>query len=192
MRIFSLAAIAAILVGATLISGSALAAAQEDEQNVPAKKILGYQDPRTGAFHPLVNAVPDATLAPTTGSVDLTLTISLKTALPSGGKIICGSEISASSQNETTFAESIWIEEAYSVATVSGSTAKCTVNVPYSFLVPAASALVKNALTGSYTVEMVNAGTALPSVVVYLNGPFYNGSIPTTGATTNVAQNVTI
>jgi hypothetical protein len=122
----------------------------------------------------------------------LTLTISLKTALPTGGVIICGAELTADSESETTFADTLWIEDVSSKATVSGSTATCTVNVPYSFAVPASSTTVKNTLSANYTVEMLNATGALPSLVVDLDGPFLNGSIPATGTITRVSESVTI
>ena len=193
MRIFTLAAIAAISVGATLVAGSTSVAAQDNEQNVRTKKVLGYQNPETGAFEPLVKAVPDTTISPTTGTIDLTLTITLKTALPKGGTILCSGDLIATSENDsTTFSLSVWDESVFSVATVSGSTATCTVTIPYSFHVPAASTTLKNTIEGDYSVEMINATGALPSLVVTLGGTFLNSSLPATGTTTRVAAGVTI
>jgi hypothetical protein len=191
MRIFSLAAIAAISVGATL-AGSAVAAAQSGESPVNHKRVLGYQDEQTGTFRPLSTAAPDVTLSPTTGTVELELTISLRTALPKGGAVVCGASLIVLSENLTTGSLTSWTEDAYGLATVSGTTATCTVLVPYAFVVSPASTTLKNTIEGTYTVEMVNATGAVPPLVVDLFGTFLSEPLPPTSTTTKVPVSVTI
>ena len=198
MRIFSRAAIAAFAVGVAL-AGSASTAARSSDSGTPHKRILGYQDQVTGTFHPISKVAPDATITPTTGTVELTLTITLKTALPKGGSIICEADLNATSVNLSTDAGGLWTEEAYATATVNGSTATCTVNVPYSWAIPASSSTVENSVTGDYLVEMNNAstgtagGTAVPTGTVrYSLGTFLDGAIPATGSTSKYPVSVVI
>lgn len=199
MRIFSLAAIAAIALGVTL-AGSPSSAAQSGNASSLHKKILGFQNPETGEFEPLVRAVPDASsTTPTTGTVEVTLTITLKTALPKNGSVNCGANLTAMSENETTFAYAYWYEQAYTIATVSGSTATCTVNVPYSWVIPAASSTVKNSVTGMYAVQMNSASTGTTGSTVdptgtvrYSSGGFLSGAIPATGSTSKYSLSVVI
>jgi hypothetical protein len=191
MRILSLAAITAISVGATL-AGSAVAVAQSSESAIHHRKVLGYQDEQTGAFHPLATAAPDITLSPTTGTVELELTTSLRTTLPKGGSVVCGASLIVLSENLTTGSLSSWTEDAYGIASVSGTTATCTILVPYSFIVPAASTTLKNTIEGTYTVEMVNATGAVPPLIVDLFGTFLSAPLPPTSTTTKVPVSATI
>jgi len=141
MRIRPLLAYAAVMLALTL-AGPALASAQSAEAGSRHNKVFGYQDPETGVFHPLSTATPDVSTPATTGTIELVMTITLKTALPKGGAVLCGVDLTAFSENLSTYTISDWYEEAYTAATVSGSTATCTVNVPYSWVLPAASVLV--------------------------------------------------
>jgi hypothetical protein len=199
MRILSLAAIAALTLG-VMLAGSPSSAAQSGNANSPHKKILGYQNPETGEFEPLVRAIPDASsTTPTTGTVEVTLTITVKTPLPKGGAIICGADLTAISENKATFAYAYWYEQGYTTATVSGSTATCTVNVPYSWVVPAASSAIQNSVTGTYSVQMDSASTGTTASTVdptgtvrYSSGAFLNGAIPTTGSTSKYSVSVVL
>jgi len=161
MRIPFIAAVAAFSVAATL-AGSVSAFCQSG-RSTTHKKVLGYQDTQTGEFHPLSHVVPEAT-APTTGTIELAITITLKTAVPTGGTVLCSTDITASSEDEATATDVAYSEHAYAVATVSGSTATCTVNTPYSWTVPAPGTGIIDELEGSYTVEIVPASTSVFSV----------------------------
>jgi len=188
MRILSVATSTALALGVALALTN-LAAAQSIDPGFRHKKVFGYQDPETGAFKPLNQAMPEASTQATTGTVELILSISLKTALPKGGAIVCSADVTAASENTSTFAVSSWSEQASTVATVSGSTATCTVNVPYSWPIPAASASVVNILEGAYSVQMYNTttpyspATTLPGIVRTSSGGYAYGSIPSTGST---------
>jgi hypothetical protein len=183
-----------------MLAGSPSSAAQSGNANSPHKKILGYQNPETGEFEPLVRAIPDASsTTPTTGTVEVTLTITVKTPLPKGGAIICGADLTAISENKATFAYAYCYEQGYTTATVSGSTATCTVNVPYSWVVPAASSAIQNSVTGTYSVQMDSASTGTTASTVdptgtvrYSSGAFLNGAIPTTGSTSKYSVSVVL
>ncbi len=110
-----------------------------NEAAKPTPGILGYLDPKTGAFRPLVqNPVEDEevepALAPTTGTFVFNFTITIASKNLGGDTILC-------SANADTFETTgLSAEESASVkATVTGSTAKCTVTIPYSWPLKSAS-----------------------------------------------------
>jgi len=194
MRYLSIAALAAVSVCA-LSAGSTAAIAQTNSH--VNKPVLGYQDPETGLFKPLEKAVPEATTAPVTGTIELVMTITLKTPVPTGGKVACGSSVSASSISLTTAQVTTYEESASVLATVSGATATCTVNIPYSWLIPPTSSTVQNSLVGSYTAEIVGPS----STTVVLTSPFARLSssefltsktIPASGTTSKFTVAVTL
>jgi hypothetical protein len=158
MRKHSIALVVAITLG--ILGGSVQALSQTANRH-PAK-IFGFQDSKTGIFHALGNSaeIADPTAATTTytGEIEATVTITLKTALPKGGTIACTVGATAISDSETTDATVGFVESATSVATVSGSTATCKVNIPYSWVLftPSTSktAPVVNTLSGSLDVIM--------------------------------------
>jgi hypothetical protein len=98
--------------------------------------VLGYLDPRTGSFHTL--PVPDSDAAevqpPTTfgGSFVVSFTISVKSAIASTAKIAC-SVSAITIDNIASGAPNIIEEEAAVLATRSGTSATCTVTIPYSW-----------------------------------------------------------
>jgi hypothetical protein len=157
MRKQSIALVAAIALGA--LGGSAIAHAQTT--NAPfQKKVFGFQDSRTGVFHPLGHS-PDLSenaAATTTysGTIEVTATITLKTALPKGDLVACNVGATASSENETNpLLPTIYYDEsATSTASVSGSTATCKVNIPYSWVLPSPSTTVSDSLDGTLIVVM--------------------------------------
>lgn len=160
MRRQFIALVAAIVLGT--LGGSAIANAQT--ANRTPRNILGFQDSRTGIFHPLGSAVDlsaDTTATTTyTGTIEATITITLKTALPKGGAIVCSVGAIASSESETDPLEDVvYDESATSLATVSGSTATCKVSIPFSWLLITPASTVLNTLQGSLDVTMFSTTT---------------------------------
>jgi hypothetical protein len=155
MRIFKMATLAALTLGVVL-AGTVSAFAQADESS-SHKKVLGYQDPETGVFRPVEYLIPEATITPTTGTIQLTITITLKTAVPTGGSVLCSTGIAASSTSLTTGTGVTYSESSTSAAKVTGTTATCTVTTPYSWVLPPASSTTVDSLTGSYTVSILPA-----------------------------------
>jgi hypothetical protein len=153
----SIALVAAIAL--LTLSGSVPALAQT--ANRPHSKVFGYQDSRTGTFHPLGNSVEiaDPAAATTTfaGTIEATVTITLKTALPTGGQVACTVEADATSSGVS--GEVGYVEIATHLATVAGSTATCKVNIPFSWLLFTASTTQINSLTGNLDVFMYSPVT---------------------------------
>jgi hypothetical protein len=135
------------------------------ETGAPRRLVLGYQDAQTGQFHPLNRVVPEATVAPITGTITVTLHITLKTAVASGDKVLCTAALAA------TYVSAAGVvgynESASSIATVSGSTATCTISIPHSWQFPALSATDIESLTGDYTAEIFNPnGTTVAQLLL--------------------------
>jgi len=184
MRTWSFASLLALVCGA-LLCGSLPAAAQSDLPFTPHKYIFGYQDAKTGVFHPTPLAVPDGASDPVvTGQIWLTITISLVTPLPSGDEVGCEADVNASqTETVTPFATTSYNEEAFGVATVSGATATCLVKIPYSWAFPSAGSTISS-LTGSYVVEMGNpsATASQPTILRVSSSNFLSATtIPPAG-----------
>jgi hypothetical protein len=156
MRKQSIALVAAIALGAL---GTSVRAHAQTANPPFQKKIFGFQDSRSGVFHPLGHS-PDLSENPAatttySGTVEVTVTVTLKTALPKGDSVACSVGAIASSESETSpFASVAYDESATSVASVSGSTATCKVNIPYSWVLFTPSTTVVNSLDGSLDVIM--------------------------------------
>jgi hypothetical protein len=152
MRKCSIALVAVIAL--LTLGGSVLASAQTATQSRSAKT-FGFQD-NTGAFHPLRNSAdiadPAAATTTFTGTIEATITVTLKTPLPSGGQVACSVDTDASSTGVSGDVD--YVEHATKLATVSGSTATCKVNIPYSWLMFTASSTQTNSLTASLDVFM--------------------------------------
>ncbi len=192
MRIFSIATaglLTLVLAFAAVTSASGQTSAH--------KKTFGYKDEVTGEFHSFTKAVPEATIAPLTGTIQVTFTITLKTAVPTGGSVYCSTDTSATSLSLTAQTATSYNETSYVVAKVTGSTATCTVNTPYSWQIAPASSTVQNSLDGTYTVGILPAntgGSLLQAVEDRVStSSFVTGAkVPATGAVTHYAVNVTL
>lgn len=192
MRTTVLAAMAAVSLGAAL-AASAPASAQTSEVVPMSGKVFGYQDGSTGKFHAAQMEAPDVTVTPTIGAISMTLAIRIASAFPAGFKIVCGTEINAQSIDITTGMEISFEESASSVATVSGTTATCTVRTPYSWALPAVGGTIENFVTGEYSVNVYTAGSALPGLLRSTSGPFLHlVKLPAFGTVTSVPLSVTL
>jgi hypothetical protein len=148
-----------VLALGVALSGSVMAQGQSGH-----KRVLGYQDSETGEFHPLEKVVPEVTTAPTTGEFEVTFTITLKSTVPTGGSVLCSTIIEADVVSLTTATGTAYTESSNSVAKVTGTTATCTVNTPYSWVLPAASTTTEASLSGAYTVSIVPAPSSTISL----------------------------
>jgi hypothetical protein len=147
--------------------------------------ILGHLDPRTGAFTPLVQRPLEdeealEPLTPTTGTLVFNFTISIKSKNLGGDTILCFADASVFETSSLFDA----IESASVKATVSGSTAKCTVTIPYSWPLKSASS---DTISMSYSVEASGTSLAtrtssqsLPSIKVPPNGTTTTETIAST------------
>jgi hypothetical protein len=179
IRIFVLAGLAFAL------AGSALA-----QQAPTTKGIPGYLNPKTHTFSARVRpaAAPDATTTKTyTGTLKFEYTIKLDTPVASGQALYC----EASADVEDTTGDEYYEEEATVTAKVSGSTATCTVNIPYSWALADESA---DTIGLSY--DLVILPTSTTTLEYYAVREHTSGlpaiKVPTSGATTDITIAATI
>lgn len=172
MRISTLAVLGALLLGVTL-AGSVSAAAQEDSDTAGG-------------------VASEATVAPTTGTIQLTFDITLKTTYPTGSVISCLAFVVALSENTSTLTANNWTETVIGTAKVSGATATCTATIPYSWTLAAGTG-VQNFFSGDYDVLVLDqSGKNLladrSSTSLFAN----KVKIPATGTITKYTVNVTL
>lgn len=168
MRISYLAVIAAVALGLSVVP--AVAQLDDDSPTVTNSthkaKPLGYTDPQTGVFHPVIRVAPEATAAPLTGTIQVTINVTIKSTFTKGSILLCSSMVTATSINlaSTTGTGTDWLEDAYTTQTIGGTSATCVVTIPYSWGIPASSATVMNQLDGEYSVAVLVPGTTASTV----------------------------
>ena len=147
--------------------------------------ILGYLDPRTGAFRPVPAATEEGADAPAsttfTGTITVTLTITLKTTGLT--KIICSEEVSVLDASARFFAESNSV-----AATGSGTTRTCKLSIPYSW---GLTTQASDSMTTSYSVVGSTGTTGVPQRTSTLS-PLDTRKVPANGATTALTAAVTL
>ena len=153
--------------------------------------ILGYLDPHTGAFRPVAPAVQDnaelaAPVAPTTGTVTLTITVTLKTTGIT--KVTCNM-ITSVEDAITTSPKSI-IEEDTVNATGSGSTRTCTLSIPYSWPLATAGS---DTMSTDYTVTG-SSGTTTTTLPIRSSSlsPVDTRKVPSSGTPTSLTAAATL
>ena len=143
------------LIWAGLMGVACVISASAETNPGNSSSLIGFLDPQTGAFRPLVAAAadsPDALASGTevTGTLKITGTITVvSTSITATTPVTCSATAVI-----VTDPNGPITDEATSTATRSGSTATCTVTIPYEWL-----------LLSSAT-DMVSLGvtvTALPS-----------------------------
>lgn len=149
--------------------------------------ILGYLDPRTGAFRPVPPpAIEDDAELPAattvTGTVTLTITITVKTSGLTN--FICSADLSTI---DGTTSPTIYSESDTVAATGSGSTRTCKLSVPYSWSLTSASTDI---MTTSYFVTGTTGATGTPARTSS-RSPVDSRKVPANGATTALTASVT-
>jgi len=159
-------------------------------QSIPSVNgIRGYLDPRTGIFHSIPHLVQDAADVPPPatfgGKFVFNFTITVSSTLASTAKIFC--EATATTEDIAT--ANIILETAAVTATRSGSTATCTVTIPYSWNLSSASSdkvsLTYQIIAGVPTTTNPLAGRVSEQTVGTI-------SVPANGATTTETITATI
>ena len=180
------------LTGAVLSLSSAVFA-QQTKADQPE---VGVYNPKTHTFttrpHRLV--VPDA-VSPKiyTGTFKFDMTVKLVTPVASGQELICSATAGVDdydSSNGTFY--NIYDEDAATVAKVSGSTATCTVSIPYSWSLEYATT---DAISYGYTLEIVPSSTS-SSLIDFgyrtHTSEVPSGKVPAAGATTTIPISATL
>jgi len=171
-----LALLCAFVVGLTIP-----ARGQAQQSTSSGRGIFGFLDARTGAFHPAVpqaltsNGEVAALTAATTGKFVFNFTISVQSALAS----TVGIECNASAETFEATTQHTILEDAAVSATRTGSTAKCTVTIPYSWVLTTPTT---DMVTLSYQLSAPTAAPALPSRLSTQTVAVIK--VPLTGATT--------
>jgi hypothetical protein len=186
----------AAALGAFLILPS-IAIAQSS--SVGHKKVFGYQDAETGAFHPVERVIPDTATTPTfTGTIVITFQITLKTAFSKPPAVDCSVGVYADSVNVGTESSTVidYDEEGASIGTASGSSATCVVTIHYSWVLPQSSgSTILDTVTANYSVGASSASSATGSAATTRSSSsdiFSLKQIPPTGTTTTRTVNVTL
>ena len=155
-------------------------------ENGPAKPgILGFLDPRTGAFRPVpagAEESPDA-LTTFTGTITVTLTITLKTTTLTN--ITCLEEVSvvdAATTSPRFLAESDTV-----VATGTGTTRTCKLSIPYAWALATQSS--DNMNTSHSVFGAASSGPPQRSSSL---SPLDTRKVPTSGTTTALTAAVTL
>ncbi len=111
--------------------------------------VVGKMNPKTGTFTPF-SAAPDATSKTYAGTIEVTLTVQIKSVLPAKQSYICNVSVNvydtASAYAYASIAE-----------TATGRTLKCLVTVPYSWRLPSSSTLTTSATWSVTAVEASGA-----------------------------------
>jgi hypothetical protein len=165
--------------------------------------IRGYLDPRTGEFHPLPQparpesdaeaaAASTCAASPCTGKFVVNFTITVDSTIVSTAVISCG--VSATVSDEGGIGNLILETAAVGVARGSGSTVKCTVNLPYSWnLLSVATDTVRLTYTINVPAEPATASALLPSRTSSQEiSPGTSIKIPASGSTTTETVTATI
>ena len=151
--------------------------------------IRGYLDPRTGIFHSMPQAATQEGEPSTTtfaGKLVFDFTITVSSSISSSAKIAC--EAGASLEDTATL--NFILESAQVLATRSGSTATCTVTIPYSWKLGSGSS-DKVTLTYQITVPVEATGSSvLPSR--FSEQTVGVISVPANGSTTTETVTATI
>lgn len=155
-----------------------------------AHGILGYLDPQTGVFHTLPGPATQDAEPPATsvfaGKFVVNFTITVSSTLATSVKIACG--VTASLQDTATL--NFITENAMVVATRAGSTATCTVTIPYSWTLGSATT---DRVMLSYQISApveATATTILPSRTSLQS--IGTIAVPANGATTTETVTATI
>jgi hypothetical protein len=151
--------------------------------------ILGYLDPHTGAFRPVAPAAEaDADLAPAlttfTGTVNVTLTITLKTTGLTN--ISCTEGVSVI--DAITTGARILAEGNSVLATGTGTTRTCKLSIPYSWGLSTQSS---DNMTTTYTVVGTTGTTGVPLRSSTLS-PLDTRKVPANGTITALTAAVTL
>ena len=153
--------------------------------NGPAKPgILGFLDPHTGAFRPVPSAVAEGPEALTvfTGSVDVTITVTLKTTAITN--VTCSEEVSVI---DGTSSPRFYAESNSVAGTGTGTTRTCKLSIPYSW---GLATQPSDMMSTGYSV-IGTKGTGLPTRTSTLS-PLDTRSVPANGTTTTLTAAATL
>jgi len=128
--------------------------------------------------------------APTavSGVYSITFNLSIASTLPANSTIVCKAQITPGIAGFGNYnAQAVPVESASGVASVSGPTATCSVEIPFAWTVETA----RGGAALSYEIDAINAAGSLPAVVRTSAQQGVAESYPSPGGTSSVTVNVT-
>lgn len=166
-----------------LALGSLPAHAQQAE----AKGIPGYLDMRTGQFTAVIPraAAPEATTVTANGTIKMNFTITLKSSLPDTAGVDCSGTVSVSDY----LASYSYTDTKTSKGTRTGTTATCSVSIPYSWVLPDRDQTISLNYVVGVTGLTDNSSTKNRTASSYSQPSL---PLPANGATTTKNYNVTL
>jgi hypothetical protein len=123
------------------------------------------------------------------GVYSVTFNLSIASTLPAGSTLVCKAQIAPNMQQNYYFSQmqAVPVEAAWSVATISGTTATCAIEIPFSWTLSS----VSNTATLAYEIDAMNTNSALPSVVRVSRQTGLAAAYPTSGGASSLIFNVT-
>lgn len=123
------------------------------------------------------------------GVYSVTFNLTIASTLPANSTIVCKAQIAPNLQQNffSSQAQAVPVEAAWSVATVSGSTATCAIEIPFSWTLSGSSTTA----TLAYEIDALNAGSTLPSVVRVSSQTGLAAAYPASGGSSSLSFNVT-
>ncbi len=182
-----------IIVGVLVCALSSQLCWSQERCPANPRRALGYFDYSTGAFQPMgqtddVDAYAAAAASATTGTLVVNFTITIKSAIATTSPIVC--DVTASITEVSATGLNFISEDASVAATRTGNTAKCTVTIPYSWVL-LNSTTAKVGLNYNLAAVKTTAGsTGLLSRSS--TGGLATLAIPANGATTTQTVNAVL
>lgn len=181
-----------IIAGMVVCALSSQLAWSQEAKQTSSHGAPGYFDYSTGVFRPIGTATFDSNSAaaanPTTGTIVVNLTVTIKSTVPSTSSVNCNVEVDVLDLSSET--ANLIQESATVVATRTGNTAKCTVTIPYSWIVlnPATSTVGIN-----YNVTLANKTTPTTGLLSRSSsGGIASIPVPANGSTTTQTVNAVL
>jgi len=124
------------------------------------------------------------------GTYSITFNLNIVSTLPANAVIVCRAQIAAGGSFYEGFnprSVAVPVESASGVAAISGTTATCAVEIPFSWNVQT----LRGGVALSYELDAVNASGSLPAVVRSRTQQGVGEAYPTSGGTSEVTFSVT-
>lgn len=123
------------------------------------------------------------------GTYSITFNLTIASTLPANSTIVCKAQVAPANSNLEGFNAQVAapVESASGVGAVSGSTATCAVEIPFSWTVEA----TRQGVALSYEIDAITPSGTLPAVVRTSTQQGLAESYPSSGGTSSISFNVT-
>jgi hypothetical protein len=169
-----------IIVGMVVCALTSQLSWSQEASPAGANERLGYFNVSTGAFRPL-GQVGDfdsdsvAAANPQTGTIIVNFTVTIRSTIPAASPISCN--VSAIVTDISSAGVNLITESATVNGTRTGNTARCTVTIPYSWM-------VLNLATAQMSLNYSLSGGKAPALIRSSSGSIANIPVPANASTT--------